>query len=122
MQLVSPEAMTISFQDRQGTPRVTGEEWIVKQTGAYLPGAYEDVLEMVDAYVLTEKVRIASFGKRCNLAVSMLLPTYIEFSFIFRLNAALLFISNMKFFGNLKLLLGIGIGVQSSRHYNLLVF
>ena len=42
--------------DRSGNGRVTGEEWIVKQNGAYLPGAYEEVVSVVDAYVLTEKV------------------------------------------------------------------
>ena len=42
--------------DREGNPRVTGEEWLVKKTGAYLPGAYEEVVELVNAYVLTEKV------------------------------------------------------------------
>jgi len=42
-------------KDRQGNDRVTGEEWIVQQTGAYLPGAYEEVVEIVDACVLTEK-------------------------------------------------------------------
>jgi len=42
-------------KDRQGTDRVTGEEWIVEKTGAYLPGAYEEVVDIVDAYVLTEK-------------------------------------------------------------------
>ena len=41
--------------DRSGSNRVTGEEWIVKQTGAYLPGAYEEVVTVVDAFVLTEK-------------------------------------------------------------------
>jgi len=41
--------------DREGNNRVTGEEWLVKKTGAYLPGAYEEVLECVNAYVLTEK-------------------------------------------------------------------
>lgn len=41
--------------DRSGTPRVTGEEWIVKKNGAYLPGAYEEVVSIVDAFVLTEK-------------------------------------------------------------------
>ena len=41
--------------DRSGNNRVTGEEWIVKQIGAYLPGAYEEVVCVVDAYVLTEK-------------------------------------------------------------------
>ena len=43
-------------QDRDGNPRVTGEEWLVKKVGAYLPGAYEEVVDVVDAYVLTEKV------------------------------------------------------------------
>jgi len=42
--------------DRQGQSRVTGEEWLVKKTGAYLPGAYEEVVDTVQAYVLTEKV------------------------------------------------------------------
>eukprot|EP00128_Syssomonas_multiformis_P004078 Colp12_sorted_trinity150504_noHs@22725 len=41
--------------DRDGKPRVPGEEWIVKKVGAYLPGVFEEVLEMVEAYVLTEK-------------------------------------------------------------------
>ncbi|XP_038074369.1 chromatin modification-related protein eaf-1-like isoform X2 [Patiria miniata] len=42
--------------DRQGDARVTGEEWLVKKVGAYLPGAYEEVVGVVDAYVLTDKV------------------------------------------------------------------
>ncbi len=41
--------------DRSGKSRVTGEEWIVKKNGAYLPGAYEEVVSVVDAVVLTEK-------------------------------------------------------------------
>ncbi|XP_071093773.1 major vault protein-like [Haliotis cracherodii] len=41
--------------DRDGSARVTGEEWLVKKTGAYLPGAYEEVVDVVNAYVLTEK-------------------------------------------------------------------
>ncbi|KAK6190922.1 hypothetical protein SNE40_002687 [Patella caerulea] len=42
--------------DRELTKqRVTGEEWVVKKTGAYLPGAYEEVVDVVNAYVLTEK-------------------------------------------------------------------
>ncbi|XP_054711972.1 major vault protein-like isoform X2 [Uloborus diversus] len=42
-------------KDRDGKLRVTGEEWIVKKSGAYLPGAYEEVIDVVNAYVLTEK-------------------------------------------------------------------
>ncbi|NXA30399.1 MVP protein, partial [Ibidorhyncha struthersii] len=41
--------------DRYGTRRVTGEEWLVKQVGAYLPGVYEEVMDIVDAYILTDK-------------------------------------------------------------------
>uniref|UniRef100_A0A914WZP9 Major vault protein n=1 Tax=Plectus sambesii TaxID=2011161 RepID=A0A914WZP9_9BILA len=41
--------------DRDGRVRVTGEEWLVHKVGAYLPGAYEDVVETVHAHVLTEK-------------------------------------------------------------------
>uniref|UniRef100_A0A0B7A640 Major vault protein n=1 Tax=Arion vulgaris TaxID=1028688 RepID=A0A0B7A640_9EUPU len=41
--------------DRDGVARVTGEEWLVKKVGAYLPGAYEEVVDIINAYVLTEK-------------------------------------------------------------------
>ncbi|XP_068280859.1 major vault protein isoform X3 [Nyctibius grandis] len=41
--------------DRDGARRVTGEEWLVKQVGAYLPGVYEEVVDVVDAYILTDK-------------------------------------------------------------------
>jgi major vault protein len=44
--------------DRSGSNRVTGEEWIVYQTGAYLPGAYEEVVSVEDAFVLTEKIAL----------------------------------------------------------------
>ena len=37
---------------------MTGEEWLVKKVGAYLPGAYEEVVDLVPAIVLTEKVRL----------------------------------------------------------------
>ncbi|KAJ4931597.1 hypothetical protein JOQ06_010042 [Pogonophryne albipinna] len=41
--------------DRGGVPRVTGEEWLVSKVGAYLPGAQEEVLDIVDAFILTDK-------------------------------------------------------------------
>lgn len=41
--------------DRTGTPRKAGEEWLVRETGAYLPGVDEEVIETVKAYVLTDK-------------------------------------------------------------------
>lgn len=42
-------------RDRDSNLRVAGEEWLVKKIGAYLPGAYEEVVDIVNAYVLTEK-------------------------------------------------------------------
>lgn len=44
--------------DRQGNPRVTGEMWLVNKVGAYLPEVYEEVIELVKAVVLTEKVAL----------------------------------------------------------------
>ncbi|XP_063178337.1 major vault protein-like [Chroicocephalus ridibundus] len=41
--------------DRNGTRHITGEEWLVKQVGAYLPGVYEEVVDVVDAYILTRQ-------------------------------------------------------------------
>ena len=41
--------------DRSGRQRVTGEEWLVKEVGAYLPGVYEEVVDTMKAYVLTDK-------------------------------------------------------------------
>lgn len=41
--------------DRGGTRRVTGEEWMVSKVGAYLPGAHEEVIDIVNAFILTDK-------------------------------------------------------------------
>ena len=49
----------VGFQDRDGNFRVTGEEWLVKKIGAYLPGAYEEVIDVVPAIVLNEKVSLS---------------------------------------------------------------
>ncbi|KAK1344562.1 hypothetical protein QTO34_013259 [Cnephaeus nilssonii] len=43
-------------RDRDGKERVTGEEWLVRSVGAYLPAVFEEVLDLVDAVILTEKV------------------------------------------------------------------
>ena len=51
-----PAYFYLFLQDRDGTLRVTGEEWLVKKTGAYLPGAYEEVVDTVGALVLNDKV------------------------------------------------------------------
>lgn len=44
--------------DKSGMKRVTGEEWLEKKIGAYMPGAYEEVVGVVNAYVLTDKVSL----------------------------------------------------------------
>ncbi|KAG9350003.1 hypothetical protein JZ751_026356 [Albula glossodonta] len=41
--------------DRQGVRRVTGEEWQVSKVGAYLPGVHEEVVDIVNAFILTDK-------------------------------------------------------------------
>ncbi|CAF4754931.1 unnamed protein product, partial [Rotaria magnacalcarata] len=41
--------------DRAGQRRVTGEEWLVKKTGAYLPLVHEKVVSVETAHVLTDK-------------------------------------------------------------------
>ncbi|XP_047212556.1 major vault protein-like [Girardinichthys multiradiatus] len=42
-------------KDRGGIQRVTGEEWLVSKVGAYLPGAHEEVIDIVNAFILTDK-------------------------------------------------------------------
>lgn len=41
--------------DRLGERRVTGEQWLIKQAGAYLPLAYETVVKVEKAQILTDK-------------------------------------------------------------------
>ncbi|CAF4832999.1 unnamed protein product, partial [Rotaria sp. Silwood1] len=41
--------------DRDGIQRETGEEWLNRTNGSYLPLAYEEVVATVKAYVLTDK-------------------------------------------------------------------
>jgi len=40
-----------STVDRDGKPRVAGEEWLIRRSGDYLPGAYEEVVEKCKATV-----------------------------------------------------------------------
>lgn len=41
--------------DRQGHARRAGEEWMVREEGAYLPAVDEEVVGLINAYVLTER-------------------------------------------------------------------
>lgn len=50
--------------DRQGQQRRAGEEWLVREEGAYLPGVDEEVVGLINAYVLTERKALHLRAKR----------------------------------------------------------
>lgn len=50
--------------DRQGHRRRAGEEWLVREEGAYLPGVDEEVVGIINAYILTEKKALHLRAKR----------------------------------------------------------
>ncbi len=50
--------------DRQGYRRKAGEEWLVREEGAYLPGVDEEVIDVINAYVLTEQKALHLKAKR----------------------------------------------------------
>ncbi|WP_228061793.1 colicin uptake protein [[Phormidium] sp. LEGE 05292] len=50
--------------DRQGIRRRAGEEWLVREEGAYLPGVDEEVIGIIAAYILTEKKALHLKAKR----------------------------------------------------------
>lgn len=45
-------------KDQVGKDRVCGEEWLIFETGAYLPGAYEQVVGTISAYILTDNIAL----------------------------------------------------------------
>jgi major vault protein len=74
------------FTDKNNNKRVTGEEWIENKCGAYIPSAYEEVVDTVHAQVLTEKV---SFSSQIIYILSLKFSalesiTYSSFTFIYR--------------------------------------
>ena len=42
------------LEDINGTTRKAGEEWLIRTPGAYLPGVYETVVDIVNAKVITD--------------------------------------------------------------------
>jgi major vault protein len=45
--------------DKKGVARAAGEEWLIRESGAYLPGVFEEVVGgIIPAQVLTEKVAL----------------------------------------------------------------
>jgi len=41
------------LEDRNGSKRKTGEEWIIRKPGSYLPNIYETVVELQNSYIIT---------------------------------------------------------------------
>eukprot|EP01112_Ceratiomyxa_fruticulosa_P014610 TRINITY_DN4201_c0_g1_i10.p1 TRINITY_DN4201_c0_g1~~TRINITY_DN4201_c0_g1_i10.p1 ORF type:complete len:861 (+),score=267.74 TRINITY_DN4201_c0_g1_i10:942-3524(+) len=52
------------FTDRKGVTRAAAEEWLVRDTGAYLPGVHEELVGTINAYVLTEKTALHLLATR----------------------------------------------------------
>lgn len=50
--------------DRQSNRRRAGEEWLVREEGAYLPGVDEEVIGIINAYILTEQKALHLKAKR----------------------------------------------------------
>ena len=44
--------------DANGNQRNAGEEWLIRQEGAYIPRIYEQVVGLVPAFILTEKIAL----------------------------------------------------------------
>eukprot|EP00007_Cunea_sp_BSH-02190019_P003024 CAMPEP_0174234492 /NCGR_PEP_ID=MMETSP0417-20130205/4228_1 /TAXON_ID=242541 /ORGANISM="Mayorella sp, Strain BSH-02190019" /LENGTH=428 /DNA_ID=CAMNT_0015312859 /DNA_START=165 /DNA_END=1447 /DNA_ORIENTATION=- len=42
--------------DYLGRPRLAGEQWLVKQPGAYMPAVWEKVIQVMTAFVMTEDI------------------------------------------------------------------
>lgn len=50
--------------DKKGKERVTSEEWLIRELGAYLPGVYEEVVGVVRAHTLTENKALLMRAKQ----------------------------------------------------------
>lgn len=50
--------------DKKGKNRVTSEQWLIRDPGAYLPGAYEEVLGVEKAHTLTETTALHMRAKQ----------------------------------------------------------
>jgi major vault protein len=45
----------LEMTDAHGKNRKVGEEWLVRTEGAYLPSVHEELVELVDAFIITDK-------------------------------------------------------------------
>ncbi|VDN12753.1 unnamed protein product [Dibothriocephalus latus] len=55
------------FKDKDDRKHVYGEEWLVKSVGAYMVGAYEEVVDVIQAYHLDEKTALHVKAKRTHV-------------------------------------------------------
>lgn len=46
------------FTDRNGIARKTGDEWLVRTPGSYLPGIYENVVGLINPYIITDQTAV----------------------------------------------------------------
>ena len=46
---------TKTFVDRKNIKRKAGEEWLIRETGSFLPDIFEDVVEIVSGTILNDK-------------------------------------------------------------------
>lgn len=44
------------FTDRKNVERKAGEEWLIRETGSYLPDTYENVVEVISGTVINDKI------------------------------------------------------------------
>ena len=43
------------YTDRRGKSRLAGEEWLIRDSGSYLPDTYEVVVDVIKGTVLSDK-------------------------------------------------------------------
>jgi major vault protein len=53
--------------DKKGKKRVTGEVWLEREPGAYLPGIYEAITCVVDARQITQEIALHMQAKRTGI-------------------------------------------------------
>ncbi|VDL96085.1 unnamed protein product [Schistocephalus solidus] len=57
----------MDFTGKDGKKRVYGEEWLVKSVGAYMVGAYEERVKILEAFHLDEKHALRVKAKRTHV-------------------------------------------------------
>ncbi|KXJ17149.1 Major vault protein [Exaiptasia diaphana] len=53
--------------DKKGKKRVTGEVWLVREQGAYLPGIFEEITNVVEASTITQDFALHMLAKHTGI-------------------------------------------------------